>query len=247
VYSGAGYSRVINAGRHRSEHGGTGWVPCSGAWGRSGRNFIEGRTNDVDQRTGGGNGDTEYTKRYSGQVNEVGSPVNSVETARLLMRVPELSDAEALMGIFWDPEVVERKQVTLREPPGGLDRALKNTGEMVAQWELRGYGYWSVIEKTSGDVIGCVGFFDPPGDWPGVDLGWLIHRSRWGHGFATEAATAALAWVWQYTQLDRIVSLIAPHDLRSIRIATKIGQRFERADVDPVHGEPVHVYTIARP
>ena len=119
-------------------------------------------------------------------------PINSVETARLLLRVPELADAEALMGILWDPEVVE------------------------------------------------------PGQWPGVDLGWVLQRSRWGHGFATEAATAALRWAWECTQIDRIVSLIAPDDLRSIRIATKIGERFERADVDPVHGEPMHVYSVAR-
>jgi RimJ/RimL family protein N-acetyltransferase len=164
-----------------------------------------------------------------------------------VLRVPELADAEALMGIFWDPEVVERKQVTLREPPGGVDRALKNTNDMLRQWELRGYGHWSVIEKATGDVIGVVGFYHPQGPWPGVDLGWVLHRSRWGHGFATEAATAALGWVWEYTQVDRIVSLIAPDDRRSIRIATKIGERFERADVDPVHGEPMHVYTIARP
>jgi RimJ/RimL family protein N-acetyltransferase len=172
--------------------------------------------------------------------------INSVETARLLLRVPELADAEALMGIIWDPEVVEQKQVTLREAPGGLDLALKNTSEMVRQWQLRGYGQWSVIEKLTGDVIGCVGFYHPTGEWPGVDLGWVFHRSRWGHGFATEAATAALGWIWEYTQIDRIISLIAPDDFRSIRIATKIGERFERADVDPVNGEPVHVYTIAR-
>jgi RimJ/RimL family protein N-acetyltransferase len=174
-------------------------------------------------------------------------PINSVETARLLLRVPELPDAEALMGILWDPEAVEQKQVTLLEPPGGLDLALKNTRDMLRQWELRGYGQWSVVEKLTGQVIGCVGFYHPQRQWPGVDLGWAIHRSRWGHGFATEAATAALGWVWQHTQIDRIISLIAPDDLRSIRIATKIGQRFERADVDPVHGEPAHVYAIARP
>jgi RimJ/RimL family protein N-acetyltransferase len=174
-------------------------------------------------------------------------PITSVETARLLLRVPELADAEPLMDIFWDPEVVEQKQVTLREPPGGLDLALQNTTDMLRQWELRGYGHWSVIEKITGHVIGCVGFYHPPAEWPGVDLGWVLHRSRWGHGFATEAATAALEWVWKHTQIDRIVSLIAPDDLRSIRIATKIGERFERADVDPVHGEPMHVYTIARP
>jgi RimJ/RimL family protein N-acetyltransferase len=174
-------------------------------------------------------------------------PVDSIETARLLLRVPELPDAEALMDILWDLEVVEQKQVTLLEPPGGLDLALKNTGDMRRQWQLRGYGQWSVVEKATGQVIGCVGFYHPQRPWPGVDLGWVVHRSRWGRGLATEAASAALEWVWRRTRIDRIISLIAPDDRRSIRIATKIGERFERADVDPVHGEPVHVYTIGRP
>jgi RimJ/RimL family protein N-acetyltransferase len=172
---------------------------------------------------------------------------NAVETTRLLLRVPQLTDAQAFMGIFWDPEVVAQKQVTLTEPPGGLDLALKNTKAMIRQWELRGYGHWSVVEKATGEVMGCVGFYHPQGPWPGVDLGWLIHRSRWGHGFATEASSAALGWIWEHTTIDRVISLIAPDDLRSIRVATKIGQRFERADVDPVHGEPAHVYAIARP
>ena len=150
------------------------------------------------------------------------------------------------MAVIWDPEVVEQKQVTLHQPPGGLDLALKNTDEMRRQWEVRGYGQWSVVEKLTGDVIGCVGFYHPPREWPGVDLGWVLHRSRWGHGFATEAATAGLAWIWEQTVIDRIISLIAPDDLRSIRVATKIGERFERSGVDPVNGEPVHVYTVAR-
>ena len=173
-------------------------------------------------------------------------PINSVETPRLLLRVPELADAEAFMGILWDPEVVEQKQVTLREPPAGLDLALKNTSDMIRQWERRGYGQWSVVEKTTGQVIGVVGFYHPQREWPGVDLGWVIHRSRWGHGLATEAAAAALGWIWECTQVNSIVSLISPDDHRSMRIATKIGERFERADVDPMNGEPVHVFTIAR-
>jgi len=172
---------------------------------------------------------------------------SSVETARLLLRMPEPSDAEALMGIFWDPEVVERKQVTLREPPGGLDRALKNIEAMLRHWQLCGYGHWSVTEKAAGQVIGCIGFYHPQGEWPGVDLGWVFQRAWWGRGFATEAAAAALGWIWQHTPVDRVVSLIAPDDHRSIRVATKLGERFERAGTDPVHGEPVHVYTIARP
>jgi RimJ/RimL family protein N-acetyltransferase len=174
-------------------------------------------------------------------------PSTSVDTARLVLRMPEPADAAALMDIMWAPDVVDSKQVTLLQPPGGLDLALKNTRDMIRQWELRGYGQWCVVEKASGEVIGCVGFYHPPRPWPGVDLGWVLHRSRWGHGLATEAATAALAWLWTNTRVDRVISLIAPDDLRSIRIATKIGEGFERADADPVHGESVHVYSIARP
>jgi RimJ/RimL family protein N-acetyltransferase len=173
-------------------------------------------------------------------------PNNSVETPRLVLRVPELADASALMGIIWDPELVQQKQVTLLEPPGGLDLAVKNTGDMRRQWELRGYGQWVVVEKMTGHVIGIVGFYHPQRPWPGVDLGWVIQRARWGNGLATEAATAGLEWIWNHTDLDRVISLIGPDDARSIRVATKIGQRFERADADPIHGEPVHIYTIAR-
>jgi RimJ/RimL family protein N-acetyltransferase len=169
------------------------------------------------------------------------------ETPRLLLRVPQLADAEPFMGIFWDPEVVDQKQVTLRQPPGGLDLALRNTGEMRQQWERRGYGQWTVVEKASADVVGCVGFYHPEIEWPGVDLGWLLRRASWGRGLATEAAAAALQWAWANTRIDHVISLIGPADFRSQRIATKIGERFERADTDPANGEPVHVYGIYRP
>lgn len=172
---------------------------------------------------------------------------NSVTTERLLLRVPELADAAALMDVLWDPEVVEQKQVTLFEPPGGLELATKNTGDMIRQWAQRGYGQWCVIEQATGQVIGVVGFYHPQRQWPGIDFGWAIHRSKWGRGFGTEAARAALDWIWACTDVNRVISLIAPDDDRSIRVATKIGERFERADVDPVHGEPVHVYAISRP
>ena len=180
-------------------------------------------------------------------INALPFPRRSVETARLLLRVPELADAEPLMTVMWDPEVVEQKQVTLHEPPGGVDLARKNTSDMLRQWEWRGYGQWSVIEKATGQLIGIVGFYHPQKDWPGVDLGWILHRSRWGVGFATEAAAAALGWLWENTDVNRVISLINPGDLPSIRTATKIGERFERAGVDPVHGEPADVYSIDRP
>ena len=112
--------------------------------------------------------------------------------------------------------------------------------------EFRRFGQWAVVEKATGLVIGCVGFYNPEG-WPGIDLGWVVHRSRWGNGFATEAGRAAIDWAWTTGEIDHIISLIAPHDLRSIRVATKVGERFERADADPINSEKVHVYGVCRP
>jgi RimJ/RimL family protein N-acetyltransferase len=169
-----------------------------------------------------------------------------IETSRLLLRLPELADAEAFLAIHQDPEVVAAKHVTLTEPLGGVEVAVRNIDRILRHWESRGYGQWAVVHKATGQVIGCVGFYSP-GGWPGIDLGWIIHRSHWGNGFATEAGRAATRWAWDGSQIDHIISLIAPDNLQSIRIATKIGQAFEREDADPIHGETVHVYGIRRP
>jgi RimJ/RimL family protein N-acetyltransferase len=169
----------------------------------------------------------------------------SVETPRLLLRLPEETDAERFLIIHQDPEVLKKKQVTLTAPPGGIEVGVQNVRRMLRHWDQQDYGQWAVVEKSSAQVIGCVGLFHTKG-WPGIDLSWIFHRERWGYGFATEASRAALQWAWN-ANIDHIISLIAPHDLRSIRVAKKIGERFERADFDPVHGEPVHMYGIHRP
>ena len=166
-----------------------------------------------------------------------GPDCGPVETARLVLRLPEVADAGAFMAIFEDPEVVERKQVTLTEPPGGLAVAERKMRETLDHWQSRGYGQWAVVEKATGQVIGCVGLQLPKPRWPAVELVWVFHRSRWGNGFATEAAAAALQWAWTNTTLNYIVSLIAPDNLPSIRIATKLGEQFEREDVD-LYEEP---------
>lgn len=170
----------------------------------------------------------------------------SVETPRLLLRPPELSDAEPFMAILWDPEVVEKKQVTLTEAPGEIALARRKTAALIEHWESRGFGLWTVVEKASGQIIGTVGL-QRWNNWPGVELAWVIHRSRWNQGLATEAALAALAWAWAETDLDHVISLINADDVRSMRIATKVGEQFERADVDPINGESIHIYGIHRP
>ena len=115
---------------------------------------------------------------------------------------------------------------------------------MLGHWQLRGFGQWTVVEELTGEIIGRTGFFYPEG-WPGIELGWIIRPSRWGNGFATEASAAALRWAWDNLDIDRVISLIKPENHQSIRIASKLGGRFE--GVVLVSDEEFELYAMQRP
>ena len=165
-----------------------------------------------------------------------------IDTARLTLRLPQMEDAGPMLEIHQDPAVV--KYVLLGNAQGGLTAAWRSVAMMVGHWHLRGYGQWTVVDRATGAVVGRVGLWYPEG-WPGVELGWIIRRERWGEGLATEAAEAALDWAWNHVDTDHIISIIQPENLRSVRVAEKIGESFERSEL--VTGVPSSVYGISRP
>ena len=114
---------------------------------------------------------------------------------------------------------------------------------LVGHWALRGYGMWAVQELESGAFIGRVGLHYPEG-WPERELAWALARAYWGRGYAFEAATAALRIAFDTLGWSRAVSLIAPANLRSIRLAERLGERFERNIV--LRGHEVSLYAIER-
>ena len=74
--------------------------------------------------------------------------------------------------------------------------------------------------------------------------GWLIRRSRWGHGYATEAARAAVDFAFTTVGAGEVISLIRPDNTRSIRVAEKIGETLQRMQV--IDGVENCVYGITR-
>jgi len=149
------------------------------------------------------------------------------------------------VGIHQDPEVIALKHVTLTSPPGGIEMGARNVDRMLRHWDLRGYGQWAVVERATARVIGCVGFLQLD-DAHDIELGWIVHRSRWGNGFATEAARAAIDWAWRASAIDHVKSLIGRDNLASIRVATKIGEQLEGEGICPSSGENVLIYGIRR-
>jgi RimJ/RimL family protein N-acetyltransferase len=133
------------------------------------------------------------------------------------------SDLDAYAEMCGDPEVM--RHVGNGQPLNRAD-AWRNLAMMLGHWQLRGYGQWAVEEKASGALVGRVGFWEPEG-WPAFEVGWMLHRSHWGRGFATEAARAALEHAFQQMGRTHVISLIRVGNLASVRVAERVGERLE--------------------
>jgi RimJ/RimL family protein N-acetyltransferase len=128
---------------------------------------------------------------------------------------------------------------------GTLSRedAWRQMAMLAGHWELRGFGMWAVEERASGDFVGRVGLHFPEG-WPDREVGWALARPFWGKGLAVEAARAALTHAFTELGWDAAISLIAPDKARSIRLAERLGERFDR--MVPLRGHEVCLYRIER-
>jgi RimJ/RimL family protein N-acetyltransferase len=164
------------------------------------------------------------------------------ETERLVLRLPAEPDLDPFREIHEDPEVI--RHLTSVGTGTGRPVAWRMLAVLIGHWHLRGYGQWTVVEKATGLVVGRVGLWNPEG-WPGLEVGWVIRRSHWGRGLATEAARQAIEFGFHEVGADHLVSLIRPDNPASVRVAQKIGERFERRET--LDGHVVDVYGIRRP
>jgi RimJ/RimL family protein N-acetyltransferase len=165
----------------------------------------------------------------------------TLETERLVLRAWRDEDLDAYARICADPDVM------LHIGDGSTlsrEDAWRSMAMFTGHWVLRGFGTWAVEERSTGAMVGRIGLHHPSG-WPGLEVGWALDRSVWGRGYATEGGAAALDHAWRELEADRVISLIAPGNTRSIAVAHRLGERFERT-ID-LRGRDVRVYGIDRP
>jgi RimJ/RimL family protein N-acetyltransferase len=169
-----------------------------------------------------------------------------IETERLVLRKPRLEDATDLAVAYADPEVVRFMGDGSTATPAEVERGIE---QWLERWKNWGLSLFSLERREDKCVVGRAGFllWDPetwqvPGDE--VELGWLLAREHWGRGYATEAASALRDWAFEDRGLTRLISLINHANLRSIRVAERIGERYER-DVE-IDGNPGRLYSVER-
>jgi RimJ/RimL family protein N-acetyltransferase len=146
-----------------------------------------------------------------------------LETARLRLRSLRVSDHDDYAALYADREVL-RYLVGGGQEPWDRGRAWRHMAFLLGHWQFVGAGVWAVEHRETGAFVGTVGFAAPEG-WPGFELAWALARRFWGHGYATEGAKAALAHAFTSLEKDRVISLIHPENLASIRVAERIGER----------------------
>jgi RimJ/RimL family protein N-acetyltransferase len=164
----------------------------------------------------------------------------TLETERLLLRPFRQTDLEAYAAMCADPEVMRYlgdRAVLNRED------AWRQLAMLVGHWSLRGFGNWAVEERASGQLLGRAGLHYPEG-WPEPEVNWALGRPYWGRGFAFEAVKVVLAHAFNTLNWERAMSLIDPQNHRSIRLAQRLGERFEREV--KVRGYRVALYSIYR-
>lgn len=164
----------------------------------------------------------------------------TLETERLLLRFFRESDFAQYSQIVADPDVMR----FLGGQPMTLMEAWRHMAFTIGHWYFRGYGPWAVEEKASGRLVGRLGFTHPAG-WPGFELGWMLGRDSWGKGYAIEGARRALEYAFTEMDRDHVISCIAPDNLRSIKVAERLGERVEGQT--ELLGKEVLIYGVRRP
>jgi len=171
-------------------------------------------------------------------------------TERLQLRQWKPTDHEEFSIMSADPLVMEYFPSILSRSQS--DAIADKCQSLIAE---NGWGVWAVELLDTKEFIGIIGLHIPSADLPSspcVEILWRLARPHWGHGYATEAATAALQVGFEQLDLQEIVSfaVVNNHPSRAVmeRInMIKTGENFLHPDVPTCSHLREHcLYKISR-
>ena len=156
---------------------------------------------------------------YLNQVycHEKGIPATIAETKRCYICEMTSEDMDALYEILTDEETAKY----LPAKAGTREEELEKLVSYVScVYSFFGYGYWGVFSKETGELIGRAGFKE--GEYP-LEAGYVIKRSEWGKGYATEVLSELVCYANEEMACTEIVVNIDERNTASLRVADKCG------------------------
>ncbi|PVV08194.1 MAG: GNAT family N-acetyltransferase [gamma proteobacterium symbiont of Ctena orbiculata] len=177
-------------------------------------------------------------------------PTSVLETERLLLRQWRDDDYEVFAEINADPRVMAFYPNILS--PAESDELADRCRDLIA---ARGWGFWALELKRSGDLIGLIGLNQPQHRLPCspcTEIGWRLCFEHWGKGYATEAGMRALQFAFEMLLLDQVVAFTTVTNRRSIAVMQRLGmtdsnRNFKHPALESSHALSEHVlYSITR-
>ena len=157
-----------------------------------------------------------------------GALPREIPTERLLLRRWIAADRDPFADMNADRRVMEHfpSVLTRAESDAMVER-------IEAHFERHGFGLWAVEVRAGSPFIGFVGLSVPAFQahfTPCVEVGWRLAAEHWGHGYATEAARAAVKFGFGELALKEIVSFTVPENERSRRVMERLSMTHDPMD-----------------
>lgn len=175
---------------------------------------------------------------------------NPIESERLTLRRIEQHDLEFFVQLHADPDVARYRS---HGKPWSHQESLDWFQSLQRSYQDFALGQLAVLRKSDRVLIGRCGLSDlavearaglaaVPRAWfqrseapAGAEilfereLGYTFDPTSWGQGYASEAARCVFEYARDVLRLPRVISLIHPENVRSLRVAQRFG--VQRQDV----------------
>ena len=182
--------------------------------------------------------------------------MRTIETERLLLRDYTPDDAEAMLVIDSDPEVMHFLGGVQRRTVAEQRAFLELVCAKYTRYRDRGLPYCAMgaFESATGTLVGTALFKPAPYVAPGttervdtdeLEIGWHLARAAWGKGYATELGRAMRDRGFTTTGVDELHAVIHDGNVKSERVAERLGLS-RVGTTTRFYGENLSDYRITR-
>lgn len=170
-----------------------------------------------------------------------------IATQRLTLRGWTPADLDDLAALNADPLVMRYFTATRSREESAVQ-----LGRLRGWEDTRGVTFWRVARADDDRFLGIAGLKPLTVPWPAADdweIGWSFMPHAWGHGYATEAAAAALAI--GLARAPRVIAMTIQANAPSWRVMERLGMirapelDFDHPEVPEGHPQRPHIVYAA--
>ncbi len=143
-----------------------------------------------------------------------------LQTARLELRAIVPGDLDALFAIFSDAQTMRYWSRGPYTSPQELQTYFEKTQQA---FDDRSQLRWGLVSRGDGRLIGVCSMYSIDANNQRADIGYILNRDAWGHGYMQEALTAVLGYGFEVLSLRRVEADIDPRNSASVASLDKLG------------------------